>query len=272
MTRGICVVLGAAGLLTAGACAMIPGPSPATAPSGESASEALVTQLAIGVTSVRGLASVSYSGPAGSGSASQVVVVALPDRARLETLTPLGTDALILTIRGDELRIHSLLRHEYGAGRATPELLGRLARVPIPPGPLLRLLAGLPPLPLDPKDPRLRVRVEPGGPQVDSVAGPLWQRLWVGADDSIQRGELGDATGVLVRFRFEDRQVVDGQAFPFLIRLETIPAQGGVTLRYQTVRLNQPLPADLFELPPPQDGKTRILDLDSGPGREGGFS
>ncbi len=274
MIRGICGLVGAAGLLLAGACAQIPGSRPATTPPSGTTSEALVSQLAAaeaGITSLRGLASVSYGGPAGSGSASQVVIVALPDRARLETLTPLGTAALVLTIRGDELRFHSFLRHEYGVGRATPDLLGRLTRVPVPPAPLLRLLAGLAPLPLDPQDPRLQVTVASGATQVDSVEGPLWQRLWLGANHDIERGELGDAAGPLLQFRFADRQPVDGHAFPQAISLEAMTAKTGLTLHYQTLRLNQPLPAELFELPPPQDGSTKILDLDASLGREGGL-
>ena len=51
------------------------------------------------------------------------------------------------TVRADELRVHSPVRHEYWTGRATREALGRLLTVPVPPEPLLRLLAGLPPLP-----------------------------------------------------------------------------------------------------------------------------
>ncbi len=269
MIRGICGLVGAAGLLLAAGCATIPGAQP---PASETASE-LLSRLAAAegaLTSVRGLASVSYGGPTGSGSASQVVVVALPDRARLETLTPLGTAALVLTIRGDEVRIHSLLRHEYGVGRATPDLLGRLARVPVPPGPLLRLLAGLPPLPLDPRDPRVRISGEAGTRQVDSVEGSLWQRLWLGKADDIARGELGDATGLLLRFRFTERESVDGVAFPQTIGLEAVAAKTGLTLHYQTVRLNQTLPNDLFELPRPQDGRTKILPLEPDLWQEGG--
>ncbi len=271
MMRGISRLAGAAGLLLAGACATIPGSPPAAGPGAPSV--ALVARLAeaeAAIRTVRGLASVSYSGPGGSGSATQVIVVALPDRARLETLTPLGTAGVILTIRGDELRFHSLLSQEYGVGRATPALLGRLARVPVPPGPLLRLVAGLAPLPLDPGDPRLRITAEAGATRVDSVEGSLWQRLWVGKDADLLRGELGDAAGPLLQFRFTDRQVVDGQAFPQVISLEAKEAQGGVTLHFQTVRLNQPLPADLFLLPPPQDGKTKILRLDADRSPEGG--
>jgi hypothetical protein len=201
----------------------------------------------------------------GSGSVLQAIVIALPDRARLETLSPVGTTVLLLTIHGDDLRVHSLLQHEYAVGRATKETLARLAKVPLPPGPLLRLLAGLPPLALRPDDPRVQISGEPSALRVDSVDGAYWQRLWMAPDSSgVAHGELGEATGPLLRFQFGDRQNVGGTPFPFEIRLEGVAADTGLIIRYQTVRLNLPVEAELFELPRPTDGQTRILDLGGG--------
>ncbi len=252
-----------AGLLTS-ACALVPE-VPSVSPEEP---EAVLTRLAaseIAVTTVRGLATVRYDGPAGSGSVDQVIVVALPDRARLEALSPVGTAVLLMVIRGDDLTVHAPERYEYGVGRATRETLARLARVPIPPGPLLRLLVGLPPLPIRPTDPRVRVGAAGDGFQVESVDGLLWQRVWTGPGrTAVERGELGEATGPLVRFQFSDRRRLNGTAFPLAVRIEGLVGGTTLAVRYETVRLNEPVDAGLFHLPRPTDGRTRIFELGGG--------
>jgi hypothetical protein len=268
MIRGIRPLLGGACLLLGAACGMIPKAPPGPLPELAGEPDQLIARIAAEekrLVSLRGLANVLYRGSAGSGSVLQAIVIALPDRARLETLSPVGTTVLLLTIHGDDLRMHSLLRHEYGVGRATKETLARLVKLPLPPGPLLRVLAGLPPLALRPDDPRVQVSVESPAIRVDSVDGVYWQRLWMGPDGSgVEHGELGEAAGPLLRFQFGDRQPVDGASFPFEIRLEGSAAETALIIRYQTVRLNLPVEAELFELPRPTDGQTRMLDLGGG--------
>jgi len=254
------------GVFLAAACAVTPEvpelPAPSVRP------EVLLERLAAGeaaVTTLRALATVRYEGPTGSGSASQVIVVALPDRARLEVLSPVGTAVLLLAIRGDGLTLHAPARREYGVGRATPDTLGRLIRMPVPPGPLLRLLAGLPPLPVRPGDPRVQVVREERAVRVESVDGPFWQRLWTGPDGAWPtRGELGEADTLLLRFQFDDRRLLDAAPFPFLVAVEGVGAGTRLTIRYETVRLNGPVEAELFDLPRPADPGTRILDLGRG--------
>jgi hypothetical protein len=268
MIRAVRPLLGGACLLLAAACGTIPNAPPGPLPELAGEPGRLLARMAAEekrLVSVRGLANVLYRGSAGSGSVLQAIVIAPPDRARLETLSPVGTTVLLLTIHGDDLRVHSLLRHEYGVGRATPESLARLAKVPLPPGPLLRLLAGLPPLALHPDDPRVQVSADTPAIRVDSVDGVYWQRLWMDPNGSgVEHGELGEATGPLLRFQFGDRQAVDGTTFPFEIRLEGMATETALIIRYQTVRLNLPVEAELFELPRPTDGQTRILDLGGG--------
>lgn len=256
-----------AGLLVT-ACAVVPEP-PRPAPSGLAGRpEVLLDRLAAdeaAVTTLRGLASFRYDGPAGSESGTQAIVVALPDRARLEALSPMGTAVLILVIRGDVLMVHAPAQHQYGVGRATRETLGRLARLPISPGPLLRLLVGLPPLPIRPGDPRVRLTMEATGPRVESVDGPFWQRVWTSPDGAwLERGEMGEAAGLLVRFQFGDHRRLDNATVPFGVQFEEVTAGTRLALRYETVRLNEAVESGLFELPRPTDEHTRILDLGSG--------
>jgi hypothetical protein len=257
-----------AGLLLLAACAVVPGAAPPTLPRQWAGPEVFLDRLEAddgAVKTVRGLASVRFEGPAGKGSARQVIVVALPDQMRLEALSPLGTAILLLTIRGDDLTVYAPARHEYGMGRATRETLGRLARVPVPPGPLMRLLVGLPPLPIRPGDPRVEIAVEAAAIRVESVDGPYWQRVWSSPDGMVPvRGELGEAGTLLLRFEFGERRQLDGAAFPFAVQLDEMTAGTHLAIQYETVRLNEPVEAGLFELPRPADGTTRIIDLGAG--------
>lgn len=258
------------GVFLAAACAVTPEvPELPAPPLAAVRPEVLLERLAAGeaaVTTLRALATVRYEGPTDSGSASQVIVVALPDRARLEVLSPVGTAVLLLAIRGDGLTLHAPARREYGVGRATPDTLGRLIRMPVPPGPLLRLLAGLPPLPVRPGDPRVQVVRDERVVRVESVDGPFWQRLWTDPDGAwLTRGELGEADTLLLRFKFDERRLLDATPFPFLVAVEGVGARTRLTIRYETVRLNGPVEAELFDLPRPADPGTRFLDLGRGP-------
>jgi len=263
---------GAALLLLGVSCAVVPeGPPPAppTPPEAGAVREQLLKDEA-GPRTIRGLATVRYEGPAGSGSATQAVLLAVPDRARLETLSPLGTTAVVVVLRGEEVRVHSLLANAYGVGQATRETVGRLTRIPIPPSPFLRLLAGLPPLPLRASDPRLLVTMVGAAVRVDSVDGGFWQRLWTERDGvGVEGGELGDASGPLLTFAFADHRPVGDATFPFAIRLESVTTGSRLDLHYSTVRLGEPIEGSLFELPRPTAPGTRLLDLD-GPGPKDG--
>ncbi len=262
MNRPIRLLLGAAVALAAAACATLP-PTPPPGPADVGAVRDALLRDEAALRTLRGLADVRYDGPGGGGSASQVVVVALPDRARLETLSPVGTAALILVLDGDQLRVHNLLRHEFGAGRATRQTLARLVRLPLPPGPLLRLLAGLPPLPLPSDDPRLVLTPDGASVRVESVDGPFWQRLWTAPGGiRVERGEMGDASGPLLSFQFEDRRQLDGASVPFEIRAEVLASGGRFRLHYEQLRINTPIEPDLFELARPAGTDTRFVDLD----------
>lgn len=254
------------GLPLLAACAVLPERVPPSLPGRPEVFLERLQAEETAVKTVRGLASARYEGPAGQGSVTQGIVVALPDRVRLETLSPMGTAVLLLTVRGDDLRMYAPTRHEYGVGPATRETLGRLARVPVPPGPLLRLLAGLPPLPIRPGDPRVTLAVEATAIRVESVDGPLWQRVWSSPDGMApERGELSDASGLLLTYTFSEWRQLNDALFPFALQLDEGTTRTRLSIRYETVRLNEPVEPGLFELPRPTDGTTRIIDLGAGP-------
>ena len=216
---------------------------------------------------LRGLARLSVAGPAGSGSASQAVLVALPDRGRIESLTPLGTTAAVVVVAGDEVRYHSVVNREYATGRATRETLERLIGIPVPPGPLLRLLAGLPPLPVRLQDPRTQVSLEGGVQRVESVEGLLWQRIHFPTPPAAGavRGELGDAGGPVLHFAWEAWRAVGEVMFPHTLRLAGGGREARLDLTYEWVRLGEALDPSLFVLPRPTEPGLRVVEFGEGP-------
>ena len=212
---------------------------------------------------LRGLARVSFAGPGGSGAAGEVVLVALPDRGRLETLTPLGTTAAVVVVAGGEVRYHSIVSGEFATGRATGGTLERLLGIPVPPGPLLRLLAGLPPLPVPRRDPRTRITSEDDGQWVESVEGPLWQRIRFPAPSATAavRGELGGAGGPLLTFEWDAWRTVGEVVFPHALRLTGGERGARFDLTYEWVRLDEALDPALFVLPQPAEAGLRVLEF-----------
>lgn len=253
----------AAGMFLAASCATLPESRPPSPPNPEGVRAQLLQDEAA-IHSVKGVARFEYNGSQGSGSATQVILVALPDRARVETLSPLGTTALVVTLQGETLRMHSFIQQEYAFGRASRDVLGRLLNVPVPPNFLVRLLAGLPPLPVRPEDPRFQVTVEGSAVRVESVAGDWWQRLWTGQDGTtIERGEAGQSSETVLRFGFADRRRTAGVEFPFAMWVEDAKTGARIQVTYERVWLNGPIEGSLFDLPVPRDGHTRIIDLGS---------
>lgn len=256
-------VLAAAGLSLVASCAVTPASRLAT-PQDPAAVRARLLQDEADARTVSGLARLAFEGPHGGGSGSQAIVVALPDCARVEALTPLGTTALVAALRGDSLRAHSPVRQEYWTGRATRETLGRLLNLPVSPALLLRVLAGLPPLTVRADDPRVTMTPDGAAVRVESVDGDLWQRLWTGPGEvAVSRGVVGRGSEVLVSFAFADRRQTDGREFPFAIFLEETATGTRLRLQYERVQLNRPADSDLFDVPQPSDPQTRIIDLNA---------
>ncbi len=255
--------LALAGWCLVASCAVTPAPRLPTPPDPAVVLSRLLHDE-VGTRTVAGRARLAFEGPHGAGSGAQVVVVALPDRARVEALTPLGTTALVAAVRGDSLRAHSPVQHAYWTGRATPETLGRLLHVPVSPTLLLRVLAGLPALAVRVDDPRVAVVPDGSAVRVESVEGEHWQRLWTEPDDAaVGRGEVGRASEALFTFTFTERRRIEGRDFPFEIRVEEIATRTRVRVQYEDVQLNRPVAPELFDVPPPADPQTRHIDLNA---------
>ena len=210
---------------------------------------------------LRGLADVRLERAGQQERFPEAVALALPDKLRLETLQFGGATAVVLAADGDRLAVYSMASKEFLHGRASAGAVAALAGVAVEPRHLVRLLAGLPPLPFQSADPRSRV--EPDGAEfvAESAAGPFWQRLRLDAGGGVAGGELRTAAGPVFTFRFEDPRWVGGRAFPHRLRLEQ-PGAGWVDLAYRSVELNPPVEGGIFSLAIPA-GDVRVVDLDA---------
>ena len=262
--RGLAAAL-AVLALAAAACA--PSAPPVTLPPTPIApaeAAAALEAAEAAVQTLRGLADVRLERGGRQERFREAAVLALPDKLRLETLQ-FGATALVLAADGDRLAIYSLATKEFAHGRASAGAVAALAGVAVEPRHLVRLLAGLPPLPFQSADPRSRV--EPDGVEfmAESAAGPFWQRLRLDAGGGVAGGELHTAAGPVFTFRFEDPRWVDGRPFPHRLHLEQAGA-GWVDVAYRSVELNPAVDGAVFSLAIPT-GDVRVVDLDAVPPR-----
>jgi outer membrane biogenesis lipoprotein LolB len=142
------VILGA-GLL--GGCAAS-HPALPSAPSALPSAAGLEAQLAARrdvVQSLRALVRLRYRAPDESGTSRQAIVVARPDRLRVEVLSLLGSVFVVTTDKG---AITAYVRQEDTVyrGAASPENLERYARVGLPVSDLIDIVLATPaPQPTD---------------------------------------------------------------------------------------------------------------------------
>lgn len=268
-------------LLALAACAA-PPPAPEVPGVPIPLPDRLLSRLAAAereVRGVRGLARVAIAARGARRTVTEAVLLAPPDRLRLETLAFGGTTALALASDGAELFVHAPGAGRFLRGRATPQNLAAVAGVRLQLAHLVRILAGLPPLPVRPEDPRLLARAVDGEVTLESGDGPFTQRLRAaGPDGPLRGGELWEAGRPSLQFGFEDWRAARGPGaeagardvpllMPWRIGFRQ-PEEGlEVQVAYQDLEVDGPGPADLFRLPPPTDDATRVIDLDTAPER-----
>ena len=247
--------------LAAGACARSAPPISLPAPMAPAAAAAALEAAEGAVRTLRGLADVRLERGGRQQRFREAAVLALPDKLRLETLKFGGATAVIVAADGDRLAIYSLATKEFAHGRASAGALAALAGVAVEPRHLLRLLAGLPPLPFQGADPRSRVEADGTEWVAESAAGPFWQRLRLDAGGGVSGGELRTAAGLVFTFQFEDLRPIGGRSFPYRLHVEQ-PGVGRVEVAYRTVELNPPVDVAVFSLPVPA-GDIHVVDLDA---------
>ena len=87
-------------------------------------------------------AKIDYFGEAGRIRGSLLYVVAVPDKLRLDIISPFGATVSTLTSNGHDFALFDLRQKQFLRGPANACNLGRFTHVPVPPAALVQLLRG----------------------------------------------------------------------------------------------------------------------------------
>jgi hypothetical protein len=131
----------AAALLASLAGACVAPPPASRFPSAEAALDRMraTTACSRALTSE---AKIDYFGEAGRIRGSLLYVVAVPDRLRLDIVSPFGATVSTVTSDGHDFALFDLRQKQFLRGPANACNLGRFTHVPVPPTALVQLLRG----------------------------------------------------------------------------------------------------------------------------------
>lgn len=217
------------------------------------------------LTSLRGLARVVYADPQDKGTAKQAVAASAPDRFRLELFSPIGI-ASLSTCDGHVLAAYFPQEKTIYRGAAIPLNVARFTRVMLSPREVASVLLGLPVLP----------QYEEARPvTLDADRG--WYRLVLALAEGntqvwwfdprtllLTRWEVrGDNDTVVARMNLADYRAVNDQYFPFEIVLSDTSSRQEVSIYYEQVEVNPPLPDTLFTLAPINGVQEKEIDVDA---------
>lgn len=136
----------AAGTLVVGCAATRPvpiRPAPAVLPSAAALDDALAARRA-NVHSLRALGRLHYHDPRESGTSREAIVVARPDRVRVEVLSLFGS-IFVLTADNGAMTAYARQEDTLYRGQASPENLGRYARLNLAVNDLVDIVLATPP-------------------------------------------------------------------------------------------------------------------------------
>jgi outer membrane lipoprotein-sorting protein len=197
------------------------------------------------LTSLRGLARITYKDANDKGSAKQAIAVAAPDRFRWELFSPIGVAALIAS-NGTQLSTYFPGEKVLYRGDATTENVARFTRVALSPREIVGLLLGAPVLPPAHQTCTVRADTDHNWIQLTCLnRGQEGVSLWFEPRTSnLRRVETSTATGAVTkRMELAEYRAVGGNTFPFEIVLYDVQNQQQASIFYERVELN-PRPAD----------------------------
>lgn len=187
------------------------------------------------------------------------VAVERPDLIRLESIEWGGLTSLVIWSDGRRLIAHVLLQNIFGEGSATPDNVAAVTGLHVAPSHLVRLLLGLPPLPIQNEKTVLYGPDDDHAYLLREQESSFTQRLWLSDDGlSLLRGELYDRNSLRLRFRYSPtnhglRSLLLEEPFKRMV----------VEIAYRSYNLNLDLPRELFRIPQPDPG-AQVVSLDTG--------
>lgn len=204
---------------------------------------------------LQAMALVSIQSPWGKLRAHQLIRLRkTPSFLRMETLGPIGPSLYILADE-EQLLLYNPYEGRLLKGKASPDQIRKLIRLPLAIPEMVNLLAGLPP-PL--ADGHFQVSLthqsenERYWVQISSAENQPYQKAWMGADMTLQGCQLYDSKGrVSLIARYGAYHPVDGYPLPRGIQLYLPQEKTFLELTYQDPSVNEGLPDFLLELPIP---------------------
>ena len=221
--------------------------------------EAVLQTRRDSVRSLRALAVLRYRDREESNTSREAIVVARPDRLRVEVLSLLGS-VFVLTADNGALSAYARQDGTVYRGSASPENLWRYARLDLPVSEVVALVLGTPPGPVGG---RAQVSFDetvgwielsqpsPAGAQVVWFSDPL---LPVAAARRDPAGQIE------WRATFSDYEEYAGIAIATHIAIEWPTWQRSMEVRLQDVEVNPVLAASVFALQTPPGSKVVQLD------------
>lgn len=241
----------ALGILVVGGCR--PGrprpPLPATLPSADELLARVAARRHV-LTSVRGLARVSYERGEERGGSRHAVVVEAPDRFRLEVLSPLGALAVV-TCDGAELAVWVRRESRIYRGPASAASVASYTGLPVAVGDVASVLLGLPPerrvtaRPLVTRDEELHLI------RLHATIDGGWQDILFAPDSLLPvASETTLDAGRILHVGFADYRTIGGVELPLDVAMRLVPEGGSVRVRYESPTIGAAPGGDLFIFPP----------------------
>jgi len=221
--------------------------------------DAALAQRRSALQGLRALARLRYTDGTDSTSARQALVIARPDRVRVEVLSMLGAVFLLVADHG-QLSAYVRDEHTVYRGAASPRNLARYARIGLPIEALVDLLLATPVA----GDGRRRAEVS-FDPQRDAVLlqrtsdGDTY-RVWFSDQVLPVAAELCDPAGETAwRARFEEYREAGGLAVATHVAVELPASAQAMDLVLQDVDVNPRVDPAIFALQVPPG--SRLVEL-----------
>ena len=200
--------------------------------------------------SLKAVARVNYSSGNNRQSFQEAVLVARPDRLRLETLSILGS-VFIVTSNGQEITAYDPRGGTYVHGQGSRAALAKFTQIPLEVGEITDVLMGIPPVPPTASS------QQQGNSLIFASAPETTDRVSFESDQPVPtRWERMSSQGqVEVAAAFSDYIQTSAGLFPTMITID-LPRNGRhVEIRYDQPELNGTISNDVFVQPKPANVK-----------------